>query len=187
MTAPLEKPLLEQELTKSIIGAFYAVYNALGFGFLEHVYAAVLEKELSMRGYEVGREVLVPVYYRGELAAYQRLDLLVGGRVVVEVKASEHLPPIAERQLFNYLRCTKLEVGLLLHFGAEAKFKRLVHTSAHKRPIFADQGGSFAPRPSKSANSASPIQSNLTRPNDPDAQSESNSTAPYDPDAHTKL
>src|SRR6185437_7460091 len=55
MTAPLEKPLLEQERTKSIIGAFYAVYNALGFGFLEHVYAAVREKELSRRGHRVAR------------------------------------------------------------------------------------------------------------------------------------
>lgn len=172
MNAPLSQPLIEPEITNSVIGAFYTVYNALGFGFLEHVYAAVLEKELSMRGHEVGREVLVPVYYRGELAAYQRLDLLVGGRVVVEVKASERLPPIAERQLFNYLRCTKLEVGLLLHFGAEAKFKRLVHTSAHKRPILADQGSSLAPRSPKSAKSASPSQSKLTGPYDPDPQSE---------------
>jgi len=172
MNAPTDQPLIEPEITNSVIGAFFAVYNALGFGFLEHVYAAVLEKELSMRGHEVGREVLVPVYYRGELAAYQRLDLLVGGRVVVEVKASEHLPPIAERQLFNYLRCTKLEVGLLLHFGPEAKFKRLIHTSVHKRPILADQRSSFAPRSPKSAKSASPIQSKLTGPYDPDPQSE---------------
>jgi PD-(D/E)XK nuclease superfamily protein len=117
--------------------------------------------------------------------AYQRLDLLVGGRVVVEVKASEHLPPIAERQLFNYLRCTNLEVGLLLHFGAEAKFKRLVHTSAHKRPILADQRSSFAPRSPASAKSAFPGQSNSTRRYDREAQTESNLTRRNDSEAHT--
>jgi len=97
MNASLERPLLEQELTKSIIGAFYAVYNALGFGFLEHVYAAAMEQELTRRGHRVGREVMVPVYSSGELAAYQRLDILVDDRVVVEITASERLPVIAER------------------------------------------------------------------------------------------
>lgn len=132
MTAQNGEPLLEEELTKSIIGGFYTVYRVLGFGFLEHVYAAVLEKELSNRGHKVAREVLVPIYYFGELAAYQRLDILVDDRVIVELKASERLHPIAERQLYNYLRCTNLEVGLLLHFGHEPKFYRVVHTRRNK-------------------------------------------------------
>jgi GxxExxY protein len=132
MNAPVGRSLIEGELTKSIVGAFYTVYRAFGFGFLEHVCAAVLEKELAKRGHRVSREVLVPIYYLGELAAYQRLDMLVDDRVIVELKASEHLPPIAERQLYNYLRCTKMEVGLLLHFGHEPKFKRLVHSNGHK-------------------------------------------------------
>jgi GxxExxY protein len=145
MTAPSDQSLIEPELTRSIIGAFYAVYNALGFGFLEHVYAAVLEKDLSARGHRVSREVLVPVYYRAELAAYQRLDMLVDDRVIVELKASEKLPPIAERQLYNYLRCTSLEVGLLLHFGHEPKFKRVVHSSAHKHPRIVESRAQLRP------------------------------------------
>jgi len=126
------EPLLDEAITKSIIGGFYAVYRVLGFGFLEHVYSAVLEKELSNRGHTVAREVLVPIYYFGAIAAYQRLDMLVDDRIVVELKASERLHPIAERQLYNYLRCTNLEVGLLFHFGHEPKFHRVVHTNRQK-------------------------------------------------------
>lgn len=145
------EPLLEAELTKSIIGAFYTVYRVLGFGYLEGVYAAALESELSKRGHRVAREVLVPVYYLGDLIAYQRLDMLVDDRVIVELKAAEHLPPIAERQLANYLRCTSLEIGLLLHFGPEPKFRRVVHSRAHKQPLPAPNPRSSAPRPPHSA------------------------------------
>ena len=133
MTARNGEPLLEEELTNSIIGGFYTVFRVLGFGFLESVYSAVLAKELSARGHKVAREVLVPIYYFGELAAYQRLDMIIDDRVIVELKASERLPPIAERQLFNYLRCTDLEVGPLLHFGHEPKFQRVVHSRRFKR------------------------------------------------------
>ena len=132
---PAGGPLVEEELTKSIIGAFYTVYRVLGFGYLEGVYAAALERELSTRGHRVAREVLVPVYYFGELIAYQRLDVVVDDRVIVELKAAERLPPIAERQLLNYLHCTKLEVGLVLHFGQEPKFRRVVHSRLHKQPM----------------------------------------------------
>lgn len=131
-TAPIRQPLLEEKLTGSIIGGFYAVYHALGFGFLEHVYAAALEIELAGRGHRVAREVLVPIHYQGKLAAHQRLDMLVDDRVIVEIKSSEQLPPIAERQLCNYLRCTKLELGLLLHFGRNPKFERLIQTNDRK-------------------------------------------------------
>jgi len=101
---------------------------------LENIYTAAMERELARRGHRVAREVLVPVYYLGDLIGYQRLDLLVDERVVVENKATERLPPIAEPQLYSYLRGTNLEVGLLLHFGPEPKFRRLVHSGRHKSP-----------------------------------------------------
>lgn len=151
LDAATREPLLEEELTNSIIGAFYIVYRTLGFGYLESVYAAALENELSRGGHPVAREVLVPVYYFGQQIAYQRLDMVVDNRVIVELKATEQLPPIAERQLSNYLRCTTLEVGLLLHFGPEPKFHRIVHSRAHKQTVQVSPPSSSAPRPPKSA------------------------------------
>jgi GxxExxY protein len=114
--------LIEEELTYSAVGAFYEVYNWLGFGFHEHVYAKALERELRERGHEVAREVGVMVMYKGEELSVQRLDMIVDSKLVIEIKASYELHPAAGRQLYAYLRATKLEVGLLLHFGPEAKF-----------------------------------------------------------------
>jgi GxxExxY protein len=118
--------LIDETLTRSVIGAFFEVYNVLGFGLLEQVYAAALERELRARGHRVAREVAVPVMYKGELIARQRLDMLVDERLVVETKSTERLHPAAVRQLYNYLNATRLEVGLLLHFGPEARFYRVV-------------------------------------------------------------
>jgi GxxExxY protein len=117
---------LEREITHDIIGAFYDVYNALGFGFLEHVYMLALERELVARGRSVRREVSVPVMYKGDILAHHRLDMIVDEKVVVESKSTYVLPPASQRQLLNYLRATGLEVALLLHFGPEARFYRVV-------------------------------------------------------------
>jgi GxxExxY protein len=119
--------LIEEDLTRSVIGAFYAVHRALGFGFLEH--AAALERELLHRGHRVDRELNVLVLYAGADIADQRLDMVVDDKVVLEIKSTEHLHRDAKRQLYNYLRATKFEVGLLLHFGRSAKFHRVICTS----------------------------------------------------------
>ena len=118
--------LRDERLTGSIIGAFFDVYNTLGFGFLEHVYCLALDRELAVRGHRVRREVSVPIHYKGKVLTSQRIDRVVDEKVVVEVKSAAQLPAFAERQLMNYLRATKLEVVLLLHFGPEAKFHRVV-------------------------------------------------------------
>ncbi len=124
--------LIEKELTKSVIGAFFEVYNELGFGFLEHNYVLALEIELLTRGHDIAREVNVPVFYKGARLSGQRIDLIVDNRVVVETKSSYNLPPTAIRQLCNYLRATELEVGLVLHFGPEPKFYRQMVTNDQK-------------------------------------------------------
>ena len=116
--------LAEEALTRSIIGAFFEVYNKLGFGFLESVYVEALLRELRRRGHRVDREVLIKVWYKGELIARQRVDLVVDGKVIVEVTAGLALPITGSRQLYNYLRGTDLEVGLLLHFGPEPRYYR---------------------------------------------------------------
>lgn len=126
--------LVEEGLTYSVIGAFYEVYNTLGFGFLEHVYSMALERELAARGHHVAREHGVYVRYKGEELATQRIDMIIDGKLVVEIKSILRLHPAAARQLNSYLRGTSLEVGLLLHFGPEPAFFRLVSTNKGSNP-----------------------------------------------------
>src|SRR5476651_653842 len=127
--------LLEEELTRSVIGAFYEVYNTLGFGFLEHLYMTALERELVARGHRVAREVVVRVNYKGQPLGVQRLDMIVDEKLIVEGKATLDLHKSAVSQAYNYVRATNLEVGLVLHFGSEAKFHRVVCQAAQKRPV----------------------------------------------------
>lgn len=118
--------LLESARTRSIISAFYAVYNYYGYGLVESAYSGALDYELTRRGHRVDRELAVSIRYEERIVAWQRLDMVVDGRVIVELKATEKIPPYAERQLFNYLRATRYSIGLLLHFGPQPKVSRFV-------------------------------------------------------------
>jgi GxxExxY protein len=123
----VRRDLIEERLTHSVIGAFFEVYNNLGYGFLEHVYVVALERELLTRKHRVAREVAVQVFYKGDHLAEHRLDMIVDQKLVVETKSTHELHKSANRQVYNYLKSTNLEVGLLLHFGPEARFYRFVH------------------------------------------------------------
>ncbi|MFL5563153.1 MAG: GxxExxY protein [Gemmatimonadaceae bacterium] len=118
--------LIHERLTHSVIGAFFEVYNTLGFGFLEQIYLGALTVELRERGHRVDREMSVRVMYKGTAIAWQRLDMIVDSALVVEVKSTTELHSSARRQLLSYLCATRLEVGMLLHFGPKASFYRLV-------------------------------------------------------------
>lgn len=107
----------DQELTRSIIGAAFEVHNVLGAGFLEKVYQNALVKELKLRGHQVEVEVRIPVYYKGELVGDYCADILVDGRIILELKALSDLTSQHEAQLLNYLKATGHKVGLLLNFG----------------------------------------------------------------------
>jgi len=131
-TSRTEK-LLFNEITKSIIAAFFAVYDKLGFGFLENVYCGALTLELRRRGHKVCREVLAPVYYDGVQVGRYRADFVIDDAVVLEVKSTERLNPNDSRQLLNCLRATPYTVGLLLHFGPKPSFYRLVSTKKDHR------------------------------------------------------
>lgn len=126
MGEPIRNPLVEEELTHSIIGAFFKVHRHLGFGFLERVYAAAMEIELKRRGHAVQREVNIAVYYLGIVISNQRVDAVIDDKVILEYKSTERLHHDFARPLYNYLRATKYEVGLFLHFGREANFYRLI-------------------------------------------------------------
>ena len=132
----MRRDLIEEELTKDVIGVFFEVYNHLRFGFLEHLYVMAMERELTARGHRVGREVGVPVFYKGDELGFQRIDMIVDNTLIVEAKSTLILHAGASRQIYSYLRSTKLEVGLLLHFGPEPKFYRHV-LSNQRKPWFA--------------------------------------------------
>src|SRR5688572_29214814 len=136
--------LIEEALTRSVIGAFYDVYNAMGYGFLERVYGTALARELGVRGHCVAREVGVVVRYKGDPVGIHRLDMVIDSRLIVEIKSTDRIPQSALRQLLSYLKATRLEVGLLLHFGPEPRFYRQIfHHSPARR-------GEVVPRPAGS-------------------------------------
>lgn len=83
--------LIHEPLTRSVIGAFFEVYNALGFGFLEQVYVLAMERELVSRRHRVSREVTVRVYYKGVALGTQRLDMIVDDVLIVETKSTYDL------------------------------------------------------------------------------------------------
>ena len=101
-------------------------YRVLGYGFLESVYRKALAIELRSRGLRVQEEVPIEVFFKGANVGRFRLDLLVEGRVGVEIKASATLGPTDKDQTLNYLTSTTVDVGLLLHFGPSPKLYRFV-------------------------------------------------------------
>lgn len=127
MTRKRPDQLLERGLTGEIISAFYECYNELGYGFLESVYRRALTAELRARGHHCTEEGLIEVAYKGVIVGTYRFDLKVDDRILVEAKAGAVLAATDKRQLLNYLRATRVEVGLLLHFGPEPRFFRCVH------------------------------------------------------------
>ena len=131
----VKKPLLHEELSKSIIGAFFEAYDDLDFGFLEHICVCTLEKELIRRGHLVARELGVPVWVKNEIVGTQRLDMVVDDTIILEVKSTLVLPPTSMRQLTSYLKGTSYEVGLLFHFGEEPNFYRRILLNEHKKHI----------------------------------------------------
>jgi GxxExxY protein len=82
----------------------------------------------------VSREASVRIHYKGELLSNQRIDMVVDGKVIVEAKAGADLPQYAKHQLCNYLKATNFEVGLLLHFGPNARVFREVRSNSRKDP-----------------------------------------------------
>ncbi|HEY0075784.1 MAG TPA: GxxExxY protein [Abditibacteriaceae bacterium] len=120
------------ELTGEIIQAFYAVYNRLGYGFLEKVYENALIVELQSRGFQVEQQVPINVYYNAVVVGEYFADLLVNGCVIVEIKALEKLCEEHSAQLINYLKATTIEVGLLFNFGPQPETKRKIFDNFRK-------------------------------------------------------
>lgn len=122
--------LILKDEVYQIIGCAYEVHNELGSGFLEPVYQESFELELTRAGIAYDAQRRLPIFYKGiPLKKEYIADLIVIGQVIVELKAEEKLTPRHEAQLINYLKATKLRLGLLINFGAYPKleWKRLVN------------------------------------------------------------
>jgi GxxExxY protein len=113
--------MTDKQLTHGIIGAAIEVHKTLGPGLLESAYAECLARELTLRDLPFEREKAVPVVYKDvKLDCGYRIDFLVAGKVVVELKAIEALAPIHEAILLTYLRLSRCQIGLLINFHVQA-------------------------------------------------------------------
>jgi GxxExxY protein len=120
------------DLTEKIIGAFFDVYNELGYGFSESVYENALLLELENHGLQVEQQVPIKVYYHGQAIGQYWADILVNDAVILELKAVRQILEEHEAQLLNYLKATQYEVGLLLNFGPKAQHLRKVYDNNRK-------------------------------------------------------
>jgi len=123
--------LIYSEITGPVIGAAMEVHKILGPGFLESVYEEAFTIELDLRNISYKRQHSIDVFYKGKLAKQFVCDFIVEDVVVVELKALSQLGEIEKAQVLNYLKATKLPVGLLLNFGAQSlEYKRFVNTKS---------------------------------------------------------
>ncbi len=122
--------ILFKELSFAVIGAAMEVHRILGPGFLESVYQAALEKELSLRGIPFSHQVELPVTYKGDLIGIYKADLVIGDRVIVEIKGISRLNSSHSAQALHYLAATGLQLAILINFGMSSlEYRRVVKST----------------------------------------------------------
>jgi GxxExxY protein len=112
--------ILFKELSFAIIGAAFEVHQQLGPGFLEAVYLKALLYELTLRGITVEFEKELPIYYKGQLIGVYKADIVVDGKVILELKAVSALTKAHEAQALHYLTATGLRLAIIINFGASS-------------------------------------------------------------------
>ena len=127
--------MIHEEITERIIASAFLVHQTFGYGFLESVYKRALRLELEEAGIPVAEELPIDVLYKGTVVGIFYADLLVDGKVIVELKSVDRLIVQHEVQLVNYLKATGIETGLLLNFGpARVEIKREFLNAAPANP-----------------------------------------------------
>jgi GxxExxY protein len=123
--------LLHSEITGAVIGAAMEVHKILGPGFLESVYEEALAIELDSRKISYKRQHSIDIFYKERLAKHFVCDFIIEDVVVVELKAISQLGDVEKAQILNYLKATRLPVGLLLNFGTRSlEYKRFANTKS---------------------------------------------------------
>lgn len=124
--SPVDRNYKYSELTGKIIGCAMKVHSALGNGFQEVIYQRALAIELNIARIAFERELEMPIYYNGKHIGTRRVDFFVDGKIILELKALTRLEDVHLHQALNYLEIYKMEIGLLINFGAKSlQFKRL--------------------------------------------------------------
>ena len=118
--------ILFKQLSYAIIGAAMEVHSILGSGFLEAVYQTALEKELRLRGIPFERKVKLPVLYKGDLIGEYEADIIVDGKIIVEIKSVSRLTSAHDAQAIHYLAATGLQLAILINFGESSLQSRRV-------------------------------------------------------------
>ena len=120
--------MTDNDITYQIRGAIYDVYKNLGPGLLESVYEEAMVYELQKRGLTVERQKEVPIHYDGHILKTQlRLDLLVEGRIIVELKSVKEMQDVFWKQTRTYLRLLNLQVGILVNFNTDDILDDSIH------------------------------------------------------------
>ena len=126
------------EITGAIVDAAYRLHEELGPGLLESIYEIVLADVLATKGFAVQRQVPLAIQFGGKVYDNGfRADLIVEGRVIVEIKSVERLAPVHKKQVLTYLKLTKFSVGLLINFGGEllkGNIERLANSAPDLKP-----------------------------------------------------
>jgi GxxExxY protein len=111
--------MTENDIAKAVVDAAYQVHTKLGPGLLESVYEIVLAHELNRKGFHIERQKPVTIEYDGlKFDEGFRADMVVNGKVILELKSVEAIVPVHKKQLLTYLRLTNLKLGLLINFGS---------------------------------------------------------------------
>ena len=121
-----------KELTEEIIKVFYKAYNQLGYGFLEKVYENAMMIEFRKEDIYAIPQAPIKVLYEEEIVGEYYTDIVVDNKVIVEIKATKKMSEDNEAQLLNYLKATKIEVGLLMNFGPKPEIKRKAFDNLRK-------------------------------------------------------
>lgn len=126
-------PLIYADLTYLVRKAIFAVYNTLGFGHKENVYQKALEVELADLKVPFETQKKLPVKFKNKSVGSYQPDLIIDGKVIVELKSLSFIPEQLDTQLLQYLKITGFKLGLLVNFGSSKLFiKRLINTNQRK-------------------------------------------------------
>lgn len=111
--------IVEEEISNQVLGAAFTVHNSIGPGLLESAYEGALVIEFKYMDLQISRQHVYPVYYRGELAGAYVADMVVEGRVILELKSVTQFTSAMDAQLLNYLKLSGVRVGYLINFHNE--------------------------------------------------------------------
>ncbi len=128
----LDNKILYKEESFKIIGACMKVHSSLGSGFLEAVYEEAIEKEFDIQKIPYKKQVKLELYYNDQkLKKHYRADFVCYDNIVLEIKAVSQIPSAFFAQLKNYLKCTNMELGMLINFGTSSlTYKRIINPKA---------------------------------------------------------